>query len=45
MRVDHAIISDWIKPNSRVLDLGCGDGTLLKHLIDNRGVQGWGVEI
>jgi len=44
-RPDFDVISGWIKPGHRVLDLGCGDGTLLKHLIDTRGVQGWGVEI
>ena len=44
-RPDFAVISGWIEPGHRVLDLGCGDGTLLKHLIDTRGVKGWGVEI
>ena len=44
-RPDFDLISCWIKPGHRVLDLGCGDGTLLKHLIDTRGVKGWGVEI
>ena len=44
-RPDFEVISSWIEPGHRVLDLGCGDGTLLKHLIDTRGVKGWGVEI
>jgi methionine biosynthesis protein MetW len=44
-RPDFELIAGWIEPGHRVLDLGCGDGTLLKHLIDTRGVQGWGVEI
>lgn len=44
-RPDFDIISAWIEPGHRVLDLGCGDGTLLKHLIDTRGVRGVGVEI
>ena len=44
-RPDFAVIAGWIEPGHRVLDLGCGDGTLLKHLIDTRGVKGWGVEI
>lgn len=44
-RPDFEVIAGWIKPGHKVLDLGCGDGTLLKHLIDTRGVQGWGVEI
>ncbi|MDH5593804.1 MAG: methionine biosynthesis protein MetW [Gammaproteobacteria bacterium] len=45
LRRDLAIISDWIKPNSRILDLGCGNGTLLKHLRDAHGVNGYGLEI
>jgi methionine biosynthesis protein MetW len=45
MRTDLEIISDWIHPGSRVLDLGCGDGTLLAHLRENRGVSGYGLEI
>ena len=44
-RPDFDLITAWIEPGDRVLDLGCGDGTLLRHLIDTRGVQGWGVEI
>jgi len=44
-RPDFDLIAAWIEPGHKVLDLGCGDGTLLKHLIDTRGVQGWGVEI
>jgi len=45
MRADLAIIADWIKPESTLLDMGCGDGTLLKHLRDNRNVKGIGLEI
>ena len=45
MRVDHAIISDWIKPNSRVLDLGCGDCALLRELRQSRNTTGYGLEI
>lgn len=44
-RPDFDVIAGWIEPGHKVLDLGCGDGSLLKHLIDTRGVQGWGVEI
>ena len=44
-RADFDLITDWIAPGDRVLDLGCGDGALLKHLIETRGVHGWGVEI
>lgn len=45
MRADLAIIAEWIKPGSSILDLGCGDGTLLKHLRDNHQVKGIGLEI
>ncbi|TBR41569.1 methionine biosynthesis protein MetW [Marinomonas agarivorans] len=45
MRADLEIINEWIKPNSRVLDLGCGQGELLQHLIDHKNVQGYGLEI
>jgi len=45
LRSDLAIISEWIKPGSRVLDLGCGDGALLRYLQDNREVTGYGLEI
>lgn len=45
LRTDLALISDWIIPDSRVLDLGCGDGTLLVHLRDTRGVTGYGLDI
>ena len=44
-RPDFDVIAAWIEPGHRVLDLGCGDGSLLKHLIETRGVRGVGVEI
>lgn len=44
-RPDLAIIADWIKPESRVLDLGCGDGTLMHHLQQTKKVNGYGVDI
>lgn len=44
LRVDFQIISDWIPEGARVLDLGCDNGTLLKHL-QQRGVSGYGLEI
>ncbi|MCK5337106.1 MAG: methionine biosynthesis protein MetW [Gammaproteobacteria bacterium] len=45
LRADLALISEWIKPDSHILDLGCGDGTLLKHLRDTMNVSGYGIEI
>ena len=44
-RPDLAIIADWIKPESRVLDLGCGDGSLMHHLQQTKRVNGYGVDI
>lgn len=44
MRADQVIIREWIKPNTRVLDLGCGDGMLLRNLIDHKHVRGYGIE-
>ncbi len=44
-RPDFDVISGWVEPGHRVLDLGCGDGSLLKLLIESRNIQGWGVEI
>jgi len=44
-RPDFAAIAEWVRPDSRVLDLGCGDGTLLKYLERQRNVSGYGVEI
>ena len=38
-------IADLVPPGSRVLDLGCGKGELLAHLIEQRGCSGYGVEI
>jgi methionine biosynthesis protein MetW len=45
LRPDLSIIKEWIKPGSRVLDLGCGDGALLRMLRDERQVEGYGLEI
>ncbi|MBA2408335.1 MAG: methionine biosynthesis protein MetW [Gammaproteobacteria bacterium] len=45
MRPDLEIITEWILPGTRVLDLGCGDGTLLEHLHRTRQVTGYGLEI
>ena len=44
-RSDFAIIGEIVEPNSRVLDLGCGEGELLEWLANNKNVQARGVEI
>lgn len=45
IRPDFEIIARWIEPNNRVLDLGCGDGALLKWLRENRPIECCGVEL
>lgn len=44
-RPDFAAIAAWIPEGATVLDLGCGDGSLLRFLQQTRGVRGYGVEI
>ena len=44
-RSDYAIISELIEPNTRVLDLGCGEGELLDWLAHNKNVDARGVEL
>ena len=44
-RPDFAAIAEWIRPGAKVLDLGCGDGSLLRYLGERRNVFGYGVEI
>jgi len=45
MRYDLQIIASWIEPGSKVIDLGCGEGDLLQHLISQKEVQGTGIEL
>jgi homoserine O-acetyltransferase len=44
-RADFATIAPWVARGSRVLDLGCGDGSLLAYLARERGAKGYGIEI
>ena len=44
-RQDFDVIAGWVQPGERVLDLGCGDGSLLKLLIQSRGARGYGIEL
>jgi methionine biosynthesis protein MetW len=44
-RADFSTIADWIAPEARVLDLGCGDGSLFAYLKASHRVVGYGIEI
>jgi methionine biosynthesis protein MetW len=44
-RTDLSAIAEWIVSDSSVLDLGCGDGALLDHLIHQKRIRGTGVDI
>jgi methionine biosynthesis protein MetW len=45
VRRDYRVILDMVRPDSSVLDLGCGDGALLSLLVKERNVRGQGIEI
>lgn len=45
IRVDLQLIADMIQPGARVLDVGCGDGALLDHLVHAKNVDGRGIEL
>ncbi len=44
-KLEHTIIAGWINSGASVLDLGCGDGELLKLLIDEKSVKAQGLEL
>lgn len=44
-RYDLQVISDWVEPNKRVLDLGCGNGSLMQHLQTKKNASGYGLEL
>jgi methionine biosynthesis protein MetW len=45
LRADLKLIADLIEPGTRVLDVGCADGALLDHLVNEKGVDGRGIEL
>ncbi|EHH68249.1 methionine biosynthesis protein MetW [Gluconobacter morbifer] len=45
MRVDQRLIAEMIAPRARVLDVGCGDGTLIDYLFRTRACDARGIEI
>ncbi len=44
-RIDHLVVLGLVEAGARVLDVGCGDGSLLALLRDRRGVDGRGIEL
>jgi methionine biosynthesis protein MetW len=44
-RVDLLVVAQMVKPGAKVLDVGCGDGELLKILTETKDVDGRGIEI
>lgn len=45
VRPEYAAIAQWVAPGAKVLDLGCGDGSLLKYLREACQARGYGIEI
>ena len=45
LRADLQIVANWVENGERVLDLGCGDGRLLRYLFESRQATGYGLEI
>lgn len=44
-RVEYKYVVDFIKPNSKVIDLGCGNGSLMKKLIDEKNAEVYGIDL
>jgi len=45
LRADLAFIANWVAEKAHVLDLGCGEGSMLEHLQTTKGCTGYGIEI
>ncbi len=45
LRPDLAFIAHWVPQGAHVLDVGCGDGVMLRHLQSDKACSGYGIEI
>ena len=45
LRPDLAFIAHWVPKGAHVLDVGCGDGVMLRHLQSDKNCSGYGIEI
>ncbi len=45
LRPDLAFIAHWVKPGAHVLDVGCGDGAMLRYLQSGKNCSGYGIEL
>ena len=45
LRPDLAFIAHWVNPKAHVLDVGCGDGAMLRYLQSAKACSGYGIEI
>jgi methionine biosynthesis protein MetW len=45
LRADLRALAELVQPSDKVLDLGCGDGALLRYLMDTRQIIGRGIEL
>ena len=45
LRPDLLAVAEMVKSNTRVLDVGCGDGALLYYLLKNKHIDGRGIEL
>jgi len=45
IRKEFPIIRDWVKEGSKIIDLGCGNGSLIKYILDEKNVYAEGIDI
>lgn len=45
LRIDQKIVADLVTTNAKVIDIGCGEGELLAHLVETKNINAHGLEI